>query len=135
MLIPGIGGQMEVVRFHSNGGLPDSRYNCLHTATAAFARHRPSQDQPSLPNGPQCVYNIRTRSVVVGGVYQNRVVQLRIFSHGRRPLIYLLESWRASAETRYMLLSANSVWRARERDRRQVFGHKRARPPAALTWF
>ena len=25
--------------------------------------------------------------------------------------------------------------RARERDCRQVFGHKRARPPAALTWF
>jgi hypothetical protein len=37
--------------------------------------------------------------------------------------------------SRYRLLFANSVRRARERDCRQVLGHKRARPPAALTWF
>src|SRR4029077_458903 len=41
----------------------------------------------------------------------------------------------ADAASRYRLLFANSVRRARERDRRQVFGYKRARPPAALTWF
>ena len=35
----------------------------------------------------------------------------------------------------FRLLFANSVGRARERDRRQVFGHKCARPPAMVTWF
>jgi len=39
MLIPGIRGQMEVVRFHWKDGLPDSRWNWLHTATAALARN------------------------------------------------------------------------------------------------
>ena len=39
------------------------------------------------------------------------------------------------AASRCSLLFANSVGRARKRDRRQVFGHKRARPPAALTWI
>ena len=37
--------------------------------------------------------------------------------------------------SRCSLVFANSVGRARERDRWQVFGHKRARPPAALTWI
>src|SRR5438874_3158291 len=75
---------------------------------------------------------------------------LRIFSPGRKPLTCLTGMWRVSVEggrdrikyliriekfSRYRLLFPNSVRRARERDRRQVFRHKRARPPAALTWF
>jgi hypothetical protein len=41
MLIPGIRGQMEVARFHLKSGLPDPRG---------------IEDQPSLTNGPQRMY-------------------------------------------------------------------------------
>ena len=49
---------------------------------------------------------------------------------GRDRIKYLI---RIEKFSRYRLLFANSVRRARERDRRQVFGHKGARPPTALT--
>ena len=122
------------------------------TAPARIARK--SKINRAYPNGTQCRYehwNTPKLSQEVPSLRpESRRSMLRIFSHGRKSLTCLTGMWRASVEggrdrikyliriekfSRYRLLFANSVRRARERDRRQVFGHKRARPPAALTWF